>query len=149
MTNENELRFLIYKIGTETYGSPLLSVREVLEFQKPKFMPNMIKSFSGVINVRGAIVGVVDMRTKFGFPEDIQRKTSMLLCDTERGPIAAVVDNIECVLEIKSENMEKEPPIRSKVPASYLMGVAKNNDQLITIIDLQKALTEEEFKLAV
>ena len=149
MTNENELRFIIYKIGDETYGSALLSVREVLEFQAPKFMPNMIKSFSGVINVRGAIVGVIDMRLKFGFPDTHQRKTAMLLCDTDRGPIAAVVDCIDCVLEISESNMEKEPPIRSKVASSYLMGVAKNKEQLITIIDLQKALTEEEFKLAV
>lgn len=64
--NESENKFLVFSVGEELYASPLLSIREVLEFQPPKPMPNMVHYFTGVINVRGAIVGVIDLRTKFG-----------------------------------------------------------------------------------
>ncbi|MGZ3773349.1 MAG: chemotaxis protein CheW [Pseudobdellovibrionaceae bacterium] len=146
--NENDHKHLVYKIGSELYSSPLLSVREVLEYQNPKYMPNMVSHFSGVINVRGAIVGVIDLRLKFGLSNQVGPKTSILLCDTDRGSIAAVVDSVECVLEIAETNIDKKPPIMSKVKQEYLVGVAKSKDQLITIVDLHKFLTEEELKAA-
>ena len=144
----NEMRFLIYKIGSETYGSPLLSIREVLEYQKPKQMPNMMKFFAGVINVRGAIVGVVDLRTKFNCSEEITRKTIMLLCDTDKGPIAAVVDSVECVMQLKNDELDAKPPIQSNVQQDYLIGVAKTKENLITIIDLHKSLNDSQLKAA-
>lgn len=147
--NDNEMRFLIYKIGDEVYGSPLLSVREVLEFQKPKFMPNMVSYFVGVINVRGAIVGVIDMRSKFGVPETIKGgQTAMLLCDTDKGPIAAIVDAVESVQLIEEKELEKKPPVQSRVNKNYMIGVAKNKDRLVTIVDLLRSLADEELKVA-
>jgi purine-binding chemotaxis protein CheW len=139
-------RFLIFRIGEETYGSPLLSVREVLEYQKPKFMPNMVKHFAGVINVRGAIVGVVDMRVKFGMKSSEEQRMAMLLCDTERGAVAAIVDQVESVLNIEDKDLDLDPPVQSKLGKEYLVGVAKNQNKLITIINLHKSLTDEEFK---
>ncbi len=147
MSSENDSKYLVYRIGNETYASPLLSIREVLEFQKPKFMPNMVQEFAGVINVRGVIVGVADMRKKFSVPTDTSRRTSMLLCDTTRGPIAAIVDSVDFVLEFSDVNIDRDPPIKMKMGSDYVLGVAKNKDQLIVIIDLHKSLTEEEFKL--
>ena len=144
----NEEKYLVYAICNELYGSPLLSVREVLEYQKPKFMPNMAKHFSGVVNVRGAIVGVVDLRTKFGSTADVNRKTSMLLCDTETGPIAAVVDHVDCVVAFGDSDLERKPPVQSKIDQSYLLGVAKMKEKLVTIIDLNKSLSEENLKAA-
>ncbi len=143
-----DARFLIFKIGEETYGSPLLSVREVLEYQKPKFMPNMVRHFAGVINVRGAIVGVIDMRIKFGLKHSDGERLAMLLCDTERGAVAAIVDQVESVLTIDDKDLDLDPPVQTKLGKEYLVGVAKNQDKLITIINLHKSLTEEEFKVA-
>lgn len=141
-------KYIVYRIGNTLYGSPLLTVREVLEFQKPKFMPNMVKYFSGVINVRGAVVGVVDLRVKFAMRTDDNSRAVMLLCDTPRGPVAAVVDGVESVLEFKEEDIEKNPPINSEVELKYLRGVAKRKEELITLIDLHESLAGTEFKAA-
>ncbi|HEY8271132.1 MAG TPA: chemotaxis protein CheW [Pseudobdellovibrionaceae bacterium] len=146
--NENDYKYLVYKIGNELYSSPLLSVREVLEYQNPKYMPNMVHHFSGVINVRGAIVGVLDLRLKFGLPNPVGPKTSILLCDTGRGLIAAVVDSVECVQEFAETDVDRKPVVMSKVKQEYLAGVAKSKEQLVTILDLHKFLTEEELKAA-
>ena len=141
-------KYIVYKIGVELYGSPLLSVREVLEYQKPKYMPNMVHHFTGVINVRGAVVGVVDLRKKFSENEEMGPRVAMLLCDTPRGPVAAVVDSVESVVELLEEDIDKRPPIRAQVELKYLKGVSKKNTDLITIIDLHESLADEEFKAA-
>lgn len=145
---ENDSKYLIFRIGNELYSSPLLSIREVLEYQKPKPMPNMVSYFAGVINVRGTIVGVVDLRAKFEVENKINAKTAMLLCDTERGSIAAIVDTVDSVQEFKPDSLERKPAIKSKIAQDYLIGVAKSGTDLITVIDLHKSLTDEEFKVA-
>lgn len=143
---ENDLKYLIFKVGGELYASHLLSVREVLECQKPKFMPNMVSYFSGVINVRGAIVGVVDLRLKFGAPAVHTSRTAMLLCDTPKGSIAAIVDRVECVHQFSESDFDRQPMVRSNVPGDYLLGVAKRKETLVTVIDLHKLLTQEELR---
>ena len=137
-----ESRYLIYKIGAETYGTPLLDVREVVEYQKPKFMPNMEAYFVGVINVRGAIVGVVDMRLRFSQNASQTKMPALLICESDRGSIAAVVDQVEAVVSIPATDIEKNPPIVARVEPEYLLGVAKIQERLITLIDLKSSLTE-------
>lgn len=148
LKTEDDLRFLVFKIGDEYYGSPLLSIREVLEYQKPKPMPNMVRHFSGVVNIRGAIVGVIDLKTKFNYPTNSQSRQAMLLCDTEKGPLAAVVDVVESVILLQEKDFEKQPPVKSTTNQKYILGVAKNQKHLVTIIDLHKLLLEEELKAA-
>ncbi len=141
-TNVNDDRYLIYRIGDETYGTPLLDVREVVEYQKPKFMPNMESYFSGVINIRGSIVGVVDMRLRFGQTSAVAKMPALLICESDRGSIAAVVDQVEAVVSIPDTEIEKKPPVVAKVEQEYLLGVAKIQGRLITLIDLKSSLTE-------
>lgn len=142
--NEEQNRYLVFTIGGESYGTPLLAVREVVEYQKPKFMPNMADHFSGVINIRGSIVGVVDLRSKFRVTTEKENNQSLLICDTEQGPIAAVVDKVEAVVGLDDEAIEKNPPIQSKVQQEHLIGVAKYKDQLVTVIDLLKTLSTDK-----
>ncbi len=144
--NDHEMKYLIYRIGDGLFASPLLSIREVLEYQKPKVMPNMVPSFAGVINVRGAIVGVQDLRIKFNVSQEINPKTALLLCDTEKGTVSAVVDLVECVYKFEDSEIDKKPPVQAKVAQKYLLGVAKRGSDLVTIIDLHQSLNEEEMR---
>ncbi len=139
-TKEN--RYLIYRVGTELYGSPLLEVREVVEYQSPKYMPNMEPYFSGVINIRGSIVGVIDLRKKFSAPSDVSRYTALLVCESSTGAIAAIVDQVEKVVPIDESVIEKKPPVISRVESDYLLGVANVGNQLITLVHLRPALME-------
>ncbi|MFN7728946.1 MAG: chemotaxis protein CheW [Bdellovibrio sp.] len=145
---QDEYRCLIYRIGDGLYASPLLSIREVLEYQTPKFMPNMVRHFSGVINVRGAIVGVLDLRIKFGLDGTTGSRTSMLLCDTEKGALAAIVDRVESVHEFSTTDVDLKPAVQSKMEQQYLIGIGRKAESLVTIIDLHRSLTESEFKAA-
>lgn len=141
-------RYLVFRVGSELYGTPLLEVREVVEYQEPKFMPNMASFFSGVINIRGTIVGVVDLRARFGAPNERSRQTGMLVCETEQGPIAAIVDQVESVQSISEQEIERKPPIVSKFRPEYLVGVAKLRERLVTLIHLKDTLSGEKLAVA-
>jgi purine-binding chemotaxis protein CheW len=141
-TREHQ-RYLIFKVGEETYATPLLTVREVVGYQLPKVMPNMQNYFSGVINIRGNIVGVVDLRIKFVVDPKVTPKTAMLVCDTDGGPIAAVVDQVSAVIGLGAGDIEKNPPVLSKIPTEYLEGVAKIKNELATVVNLLKTLSAD------
>jgi purine-binding chemotaxis protein CheW len=143
MNDENN-RFLLFSVGGEDYGTPLLTVREVVEYQTPKYIPNMDSAFSGVINIRGTIVGVLDLRQKFNANSTVQRGVALLVCDTEQGPIAAVVDQVKAVVVLPDDKIEKQPPVRTQVKKDFVIGVAKLEDQLVTLIDLLSALSAEK-----
>ena len=132
----NENKYLLFYVGDEIYGVPLLDVKEVIEYQEPKTVPNMVSHFSGLINLRGAIVGVMDLREKFGISSAKSRTTSMLICETSQGLIAAVIDRVESVTVIPSEQIEPKPPVVTKVKTDYLAGIAKVEDRLVAIITL-------------
>ena len=141
MSHEN--RYLLFEVGKELYGTPLLDVREVVEYQEPKFMPNMVSHFVGVINIRGSIVGVIDLRKRFGEKTDGNTKTAMLVSDTPQGTIAAIVDRVDSVISIEKESIDEKPPVVTSVKQDYLTGVAKAKDRLVTIVELQRLLGSE------
>lgn len=141
MSHEN--RYLLFEVGKELYGTPLLDVREVVEYQEPKFMPNMVSHFVGVINIRGSIVGVIDLRKRFGEKTDGNAKTAMLVSDTPQGTIAAIVDRVDSVISIEQSMIDEKPPVITSVKQEYLTGVAKAKDRLVTIVELQRILGDE------
>lgn len=139
---EEENRYLLFLVGQELYGTPLLDVREVVEYQEPKFVPNMASHFAGVINILGAIIGVADLRKKFAQKSEVSRSTAFLVCDTQQGPLAALVDKVEAVASISPSDLEPMPVV-STVSQEYLIGIAKVKDRLVTVIKLQKAMGDE------
>ncbi len=142
MNNDN--RYILFYIGCELYGTPLLDVREVVEYQEPKYMPNMVSHFTGVINIRGSIVGVMDLRKKFSQNTQVNKTTAFLVSDSEQGSIAAVVDRVDSVQSIAKESIDEKPPIMTSVNQEYLIGIAKIKDQLVTLINLHSLLSEEK-----
>lgn len=141
----DESKYLIYRLGTEIYGTPLLGVREVLQPQNPKPIPNTSAYFRGLINVRGQIIGVVDLRMRFDYPANDSSTTALLVFETESGPIAAIVDKVEAVTKIDDSHLHKKPNIKSQVPVEFLIGASSHQGQLVTLIDLNRTLSNEDY----
>lgn len=141
--NAESSKYLIYRIGGDLYGTPLLDVREVVEYQKPKPMPNMRPEFIGVINLRGSVVGVVDLRKQFGCAPELPRKAALIVCSIDEGTSSVLVDQVESVSEIAADQIEKDPPVKPRVPLQYLLGVGKLSKDLITLVDLRSILASE------
>lgn len=137
-------RYLLFWVGAELFATPLMGVREVVELQKIKPIPHTVKSYLGVINIRGEIVGAIDMRIRFGLSPSESRLGAMMVFETPSGSIAAVTDRLDGVVKIDPSNIDLNPRIEAKIPVSFLIGVGKINDRLVTIIDLGKVLDAEE-----
>jgi purine-binding chemotaxis protein CheW len=141
----DESKYLVFRLGSEIYGTPLLGVREVLQPHTPKPIPNTSSHFKGLINVRGQIIGVVDLRIRFEYPLFEGSSVAFLVFETETGPIAAIVDKVEAVVKIDESHLHKKPNIRSQVPVEFLIGASSHHGQLVTLIDLNKTLSREDY----
>jgi purine-binding chemotaxis protein CheW len=134
---EDKERYLVYRLKDELYASPLLDFKEVIEYIKPKLVPNMPEFFSGMINLKGLIIGVIDLRLKLGIHEATLHKPSMLVCETEAGLLAAVVDKVEFVIYVTPSDIQ-DLKIEGKIQIDCLKGFLQHQDNLITIIDIKK-----------
>lgn len=138
-------KYLVFRLNQELYATPLLGVREVVEPQAPKPIPNTAKYFLGLINIRGQIIGLVDLRIKLGYQHRDQEHQALLVFDSDSGPVAAMVDSVEAVLSFEPTSIHKNPNVRSQVPTEFLVGIAKHNEELVTIIDLNKCLASDDY----
>jgi len=139
-------RFLLFTLNKEHYATPLMGVREVVEIQKPKPIPHTTPSFLGVINIRGEIVGVIDLRVKMGYPALETKSEAMMVFNTAGGSLAAIADSMEGVTRIQPESIDRNASIDSRLPLHFLIGIARIKDRLVTVIDLQKVLEKEEVR---
>ncbi len=133
-------KYLLFRLGDELYGTPLLGVREVVEPQAPKPIPNTAKHFSGVINIRGEIVGVIDLRTRFNHKPENGAHQALMVFSTDGGPMAGLVDRVESVISLTDKEIEHNPNVGIDVNREALIGIGKHNKRLITLIDLHKVL---------
>jgi purine-binding chemotaxis protein CheW len=143
-STDEQRKYLLFHIGEEIYGTPLLDVREVIEPQPAKPIPNTFEYFTGVINIRGEIVGVLDLRVRFGYPAEYTKTTSLMVFNTRGGPMAAVVDRVEAVVQLPESAVECNPNVQTNIPQQYLIGIAKNGDRLVSLIDLNEILSVQE-----
>jgi purine-binding chemotaxis protein CheW len=147
-TNAEETtdKFLLFNLGSELYGTPLLEVREVIKMSAIKPVPYMVPHFKGVINLRGQIVGIVDLRLKFQLKPDGEAKGMILVIDTADGIVGAIVDEISSVEPISKDHIDAHPLVETKVPSEFFLGVAKLERGLVNLIDIAGCLSSEELR---
>ncbi len=138
--------YLLFRLGGELFGVDLLTVLEVKKIPEIKPVPYMKPAFKGVVNLRGQIVGVVDLRAQFDIKSEVQNLGMILILDTPGAPMAAIVDELVSVEEILDSQIDREPLVETKVPTKFLMGIAKKNERLMTLIDIAGCLAETELR---
>ena len=134
-------KFLVYRLGAELYASSLLSVREVLKIPKIRFIHQMPSHFSGVINLRGKIISVLDLRVSFNISiKADQEDARILIIDLGERVIGGVVDQVVAV-EIYQENMiEYNRQIKLTIESEFFTGIAKNKNGLVHLVDIGQYL---------
>lgn len=95
--------------------------------------------------MRGQILGVIDMRIRFGHEPESTEKLALIVFETDKGTLAAVVDSVNSVSYIKDEDIQKDVQVSTRVPLDYFQGIARVDNQLISLIDLKNVLTDEDF----
>jgi purine-binding chemotaxis protein CheW len=144
---ENELKYILFRIKTDLFASPLLSLCEVLKTPMIKAVPHTVAYFRGVANLRGRILSVIDLKTKLNMEPSSQEGGAFVLV-FERGDgglVGALVDEVIATVTIAKDEIDTDPLMEVNIPTDYLMGVALIEKGMVTIMDVAKCLTHEEW----
>jgi purine-binding chemotaxis protein CheW len=147
VAEDKTLSFILFSLGNELYGTPLLSTREVIKLRVIKPTPYMVPHFKGVINLRGQIISVVDLRVKFQIPIPTETTGLILIVEHSQGLLGAVVDDLTSVENIRKEDLDQNAAIETKIPLDFFLGVAKVRDRLVNIVDISGCLISEDMRL--
>lgn len=144
---EECLRYLVFEIDHELYGVSLLDIKEVLKSRPCKPVPYMKDYFLGIINLRGKIVSIIDLRLKFKKDVREDKNGFIIIIEADNSQVGVVVDDILNVENIEPHEIDTNPHLELDFPMQFFLGVGKKGDRLINLIDLAKCLTKEDMKV--
>ncbi|MDT8439899.1 MAG: chemotaxis protein CheW [Wenzhouxiangellaceae bacterium] len=142
-------QFLTFVLGGEMYALSILNVKEIIEYGQLTSIPMMPSSIRGVINLRGAVVPVIDMAARFsGNHSKAQRRTCIVIVEVEKAQrrfdIGIMVDAVSEVLEIPQSEIEPAPSFVEKINADFIEGMGKVNGKFVIILNVVRCLSVED-----
>ncbi len=138
-------QYVTFLIGNETYGVEVLKVREIIGMTDITYVPNSLDFMRGVINLRGTVVPVVDMRKKFRIEErEYDIFTVILIVEIKETLIGMIVDSVSDVIDIPVESIQDTPHFSANIDTDYIRNIGKAGENLVIILDVDKILTPEE-----
>lgn len=144
---EKDLQVVGFRIGTETFGVRIGSVREIVRVPEITAVPNAPESIEGVINLRGKIIPVMDLRKRFGSPNvQPDKKNRILVVELEKRLLGLIVNSASEVIKIPPSEIEPPGNVFAEGESNYVTGVGKLNGRLIILLDIQKLLHRPELK---
>lgn len=142
-----DLHLVGFRIGRETFGVPISLVHEIVRVPEITAVPEAPAYVEGVINLRGKIVSIVDLRKRFGEKEITQnKKNRILVVEVENKMVGLIVDAASEVLRMSSEDIDNPPNVFEEGELNYVTGVGKLKDRLIILVELNKVLQKGELK---
>ncbi len=138
-------QFVTFLINDETYGVEVLRVKEIVGMTDITPVPNTLHFMKGVINLRGAVVPVVDMRLKFGMNEkEYNSFTVIIIVEVVNRYIGMIVDSVSDVVNIPITSIQETPHFSAKIETDFIKGIGQLEEALVIILDVDKILTTEE-----
>lgn len=142
---ENETQFLVFTIDTEEFGVDVLSVQEIIRFIQPTIIPNAPHAVRGVINFRGEVIPILDVRERFNLgvkePDD---STVIVVIEFNGKTLGLVVDKVSDMVNIPNKNTQALPEISMSQKTAYLRGMGKLGERLILLLDNEKMMSVQE-----
>lgn len=136
-------KYLTFVLAEEEYGVEILKVREIIGMMDTTAVPGMPEWVNGVINLRGKVIPVIDMRLKFGMPAaEHTAETCIIVMDVRGNLMGVVVDRVSEVLEILSEEIEDAPNVGVTVENEFILGMAKSKGRVKILLDSDRVLCE-------
>lgn len=144
---EKDLQVVGFRIGSETFGVRIASVREIVRVPEITSVPNAPEAIEGVINLRGKIIPVMDLRKRFGSPNvQPDKKNRILVVELEKRLLGLIVNSASEVIKIPPSEIEPPGNVFAEGESNYVTGVGKLNGRLIILLDIEKLLHRPEFK---
>ncbi len=144
-----EGKFLTFALSNEEYGVEILKVREIMGLMEITPVPQTPDYMKGVINLRGKVIPVVDLRLKFSMPEvEHTKETCIIVAEVGTAQVGVIVDSVSEVTDIKGEDIEESPNFGQEIDTNFIMGLGKTKKKIIILLDIEGVLTTEELKMA-
>lgn len=136
-----EEQLVVFRLDTENYGIDIFRVNEIIRLREITPLPQTEEHLKGLVNLRGKTIPVVDLRVRFGMSGNEEGETTrIIVVDTDAGNVGIVVDAVCEVLTLTGEETENTPALVADTCVDYVRGVAKRDNRLITLLDLDKVL---------
>jgi purine-binding chemotaxis protein CheW len=135
---------LTFVLGAQPYAVPILVVQEIRRYAPPTAIPGVPSYVLGVINLRGTVVPVFDLRLRFGLAEaPIDRLTVIIVVAVGARCVGLVVDDVSKVLTIKPGTLQAPPDLAGHIDISFVSGLVRDSDALVTLLDVERLLAPE------
>lgn len=144
-----ESKFLTFRLANETYGIEILKVREIIGLMEITAVPKTASHIRGVINLRGKIVPVLDMRDKFGLPQVELKRENCIITVMAEGPegqllVGTLVDSVSEVMQVAAAEIDAVPALGSDMRLDFVMGLAKTQGKVTILLDIDKVIQAQD-----
>jgi purine-binding chemotaxis protein CheW len=152
VVQKEEAQYLTFLLGSEMFAIDILGIKEIIEYGNLTSVPMMPEFIRGVINLRGAVVPVVDLSARFGrAASEVTRRSCIVIIEAEseeeKQDIGVVVDSVSEVLEIPEAEIEPAPSFGAKIRTDFIKGMGKVKDKFVIILDANKVLSVDEMAM--
>ena len=140
--------FLTFTLGHEEYGIDILKVQEIRGYETPTRIANSPAFIKGVINLRGVIVPIVDLRIKFNLGEPTYDQfTVVIILNIGRRVVGVVVDGVSDVIQLSASNLRPAPEFGATLDTRYILGLGTIEERMIIVVDIEQLMSSQEMAL--
>ena len=140
--------YLTFRLGAEEYGIDILRVQEIRSYEAPTRIANAPAFLKGVVNLRGVIVPIVDLRLKLGCDSaEYNHFTVVIVLNVRGRVVGAVVDSVSDVLELAGEAIRPAPQLNTTIDASYITGIGSVADRMLILMDIEALMSSNDMGL--
>jgi purine-binding chemotaxis protein CheW len=141
----NERQLILFSLGKGNYGIPIENVFEIKKMEEITIVPKAPKFIEGVINLRGNVIPVVDLRKRFGMEQvEITKKTKIIIVEIGKRQFGLIVDSVAEVVTLSNDQIEPSLPTVSGLKAEFINGIGKLTGKLIIILEISRILSSSE-----
>ncbi len=145
VTDSMDGRYLTFELADEGYGLAICYVTEIIGIQRITCIPDMPNYMKGVLNLRGKVIPVIDVRLRFSLPErDYDDRTCIIVVDVTGGSVGLVVDKVSEVVDIPQKDIEPAPLPKEQQFCSYISGMGKLGEKVKILLDIEHLLGDGE-----
>ncbi len=141
--------YLTFRLDQEEYGIDILKVQEIRGYEQPTRIANAPAFIKGVVNLRGTIVPIVDMRLKFNCAQaDYNSFTVVIILNLRDRVVGIVVDSVSDVMELSAENIRSAPDVESAIDNGCILGLGSVGERMLILLDIEKLMSNADMGLA-
>ena len=140
----DNIQLICFKLGAEEYGFDIMQIKEIMRYQKITPIPKAASFIEGVINLRGMVVPVIDLRKRFELPVDVNIKCRIIIAQVETKIVGLIIDDVTDIVTLPKTSILPSPKTVKGVEVEYLDGMADMERGLLLVLNLNRLLTAEE-----